>query len=230
MAYEKIFTYLSALEKNNHQEWFHQTKEQRTAAVQEFQLLIDDLSVALHEKDPAIPIFPAKNLTFKLNRDTRFSHDKTPYNPIFRAHIGPNGKLPIPVGYYLFLKPNNHSFLGGGLFADMFSEATEMIRQAIIEHEAAFLAIVQDPIFKKHFTVLGKQLKRMPRGYENYADSPIADYLKYKSMYLEYPLTDQEILNATDFVAETVEKFLLMKEFNHFLNQALKDFTFPERN
>lgn len=47
-----------------------------------------------------------KELTFKLVRDTRFSHDKSPYNPSFRAHISSMGKLPIPVGYYIMIKPN----------------------------------------------------------------------------------------------------------------------------
>lgn len=76
---------------------------------------------------------------------------------------------------------------------------------------------------------MGKQLKRMPRGYEDYVNSPIAEYLKFKNMYLELHISDQEILTSDDFVQETVEKFLLMKEFNHFLNAALKDFQFPER-
>lgn len=76
---------------------------------------------------------------------------------------------------------------------------------------------------------MGKQLKRMPRGYESYADSPIAEYLKFKNMYLELHISDQEILTSDDFVQETVEKFLLMKEFNHLLNAALKNFHFPER-
>ncbi|MDU5333298.1 DUF2461 domain-containing protein [Enterococcus sp.] len=229
MAYNQIFEYLLALEKNNNQEWFHQTKEERMAVVQEFNQLVDDFSHALHEKDQDSPILPAKNLTFKLNRDTRFSHDKSPYNPVFRAHIGPKGKLPIPTGYFIFLKPNDQSFLGGGLFADMFSDATDLIRQALIKHESEFLAIIQKPAFKKHFSVLGTQLKRMPRGYEQYADSPIADYLKFKSMYLEYSLTDQEILESDDFVAQAVNKFILMKDFNQFLNTALKEFKFPER-
>lgn len=133
------------------------------------------------------------------------------------------------VGTFFFLKPNNQSFLGGGLFADMFSDATELIRQALIEHETKFFSIIEKPEFKKYYCVKGTQLKRMPRGYENYADSPIAEYLKYKSMYLELSLEDQEIFTSNDFVTEAVDKFLLMKEFNHFLNESLKDFRFPER-
>ncbi len=112
-------------------------------------------SLALHEKTLKSNSFQQK-IKFQAQSRYTASHDKTPYNPVFRAHIGPKGKLPIPVGYYIFLKPNNQSFLGGGLFADMFSEATEMIRQAIIEHEAEFLTIIQNPVFTEHFTVLGK--------------------------------------------------------------------------
>lgn len=229
MTYKKIFNYLSELEKNNNREWFHETKQARMEATEAFNQLIDSLSQSLHEKDPDSPLIPAKNLTFKLNRDTRFSHDKSPYNPVFRAHIGPNGKLPIPCGYFIFLKPNNQSFLGGGLFADMFFDATECIRQALIEHEAQFFSIIEKPAFKKYYQVKGNQLKRIPRGYEDYADTPIGDYLKYKSMYLELLISDEEILSADDFVMESTEKFLLMKEFNQFLNTALRDFRFPER-
>lgn len=69
----------------------------------------------------------------------------------------------------------------------------------------------------------------MPRGYEGYVDSPIAEYLKYKSMYLEFPVTDQEILTSDDFVSDAVEIFILMKEFNQSLNKALRDFKLPER-
>lgn len=70
-----------------------------------------------------------KELTFKLARDTCFSHDKSPYNPVFRAHIGAMGKLPVPVGYYLMIKPGDASFLGGGFFTDMLKDATAKMVQ-----------------------------------------------------------------------------------------------------
>lgn len=48
-------------------------------------------------------------------------------------------------------------------------------------------------------------------------------------MYLEFPVTDQEILTSENFVSDAVEIFILMKEFNQFLNKALRDFKLPER-
>ena len=93
-------------------------------------------------------------------RDTRFSHDKSPYNPAFRAHIAPMGKLPVPVGYYLMLKPGGQSFLGGGLFADMFKDATRMVRDYIAEHGGEWEAVVTAPSFRECFTVKGTWVSR----------------------------------------------------------------------
>ena len=168
-----------------------------------------------------------KTLTFKLVRDTRFSHDKSPYNPAFRAHISSAGKLPVPVGYYLMIKPGDQSFLGGGLFADMFKDATTMIRDYIVQHGEEWEQIIHEPAFKKYFTVRGTALKNVPAGYEK--DHPQAEYLKFKSWYLEYPLKDKELKDAEGFVAKAAELFRIMKPFNDYLNKALAGFQMPAR-
>ena len=168
-----------------------------------------------------------KDLTFKMVRDTRFSHDKSPYNPAFRAHISSQGKLPVPVGYYLMIKPGNQSFLGGGLFADMFKDATAMVRDYIAGNGEEWERIIHDPEFEKYFTVQGTALKNVPAGYEK--GHPQAEYLKYKSWYLEYPLKDGELKDAEAFVAKAAELFRVMKPFNDYLNKALAGFRMPER-
>ena len=114
-----ILDYLSALSANNNREWYHAHKAEYKAANAEFEALIQALIFSIGEFDPSVLHNAPQTLTFKLNRDTRFSHDKSPYNPAFRAHISSMGKLPVPVGYYLMIKPGEQSFLGGGLFADM---------------------------------------------------------------------------------------------------------------
>ena len=178
----------------------------------------------------ALPIFlqnVPRDLTFKLVRDTRFSHDKSPYNPAFRAHIGAMGKLPVPVGYYLMIKPGNESFLGGGLFADMFKEATVMVRDYIVKHPDEWEQIIHADTFTKYFTVQGTALKKVPAGYDK--DHPQAEYLKYKSWYLEYPVKDQDLSDIGTFLPKMVEIFEAMKPFNDYLNRALADFRMPTR-
>ena len=124
MRMEEMLSFLRELEEHNDRDWFHAHEEEYRRATVAFEQLVGELNLALHRGDPEIPLAAPKTLTFKLMRDTRFSRDKSPYNPSFRAHIGPKGKLPVPVGYYLFLRPGGRSFLGGGLFADMFRDVT----------------------------------------------------------------------------------------------------------
>ncbi len=220
-----VLEYLSLLEQNNNQEWFHGHKEMYRAAKDAFENLVGELCVQLQRVDPAIPPLDPAKLTFKVQRDTRFSRDKSPYNPCFRAHIAPCGKLPIPVGYFLFLQPGGRSFLGGGLFADMFKDATTRIRDAIAAQGNAFQQIVTDPAFAA-FTLGGTALKQAPRGYD--PAHPQIAYIKQKSWYIEQFIPDEQVL-GDDFIAYAVENFQKMQPFNAFLNRALEGFQMPAR-
>ncbi|MBO5055634.1 MAG: DUF2461 domain-containing protein [Lachnospiraceae bacterium] len=225
---KNILSYLSQLEQNNNREWYHSHKKEYQTAMQDFENIIQGLIMEIGKTDSSILHNNPKDLTFKLVRDTRFFHDKSPYNPVFRCHIAPAGKLPVPVGYFLFIAPGNRSFLGGGLFADMFKDATGLVRKYINSHREEFLNIVEQSDFKKHFEVKGTSLKKVPKEYE--ANSPVSEYIKYKSWYLEFPLLDEHLLaDESDFVSYAAEIFLLMKPFNDFLNRALEGFVLPER-
>ena len=67
----------------------------------------------------------------------------------------------------------------------------------------------------------------IPAGYEK--EHPQADYLKFKSWYLEYPLKDEEVRDAETFLVKAAELFQIMKPFNDYLNKALVDFRMPVR-
>ena len=212
---------------NNNREWYHANKDDYKKANAEFEKLLQALILEIGEFDSSILHNNPKDLTFKIVRDTRFSHDKSPYNPAFRAHISSKGKLPVPVGYYLMIKPGNQSFLGGGLFADMFKDATRMVRDYISQNGGEWEQIIHEPDFEKYFTVQGTALKNVPAGYER--EHPQARYLKFKSWYLEYPLSDDEVKDAEILLKRAVELFRIMKPFNDYLNRALTDFQMPTR-
>lgn len=235
LAYQKgtdmntriILDYLKNLSENNNREWYHAHKAEYKEANARFEALVQELILQIGKFDSSILPREAKELTFKLVRDTRFSNDKSPYNPAFRAHIGPRGKLPVPVGYYLVIKPGGQSFLGGGLFADMFKEATSMVRDYIASNGGEWEKILHDPNFQKAFTLRGTALKNVPAGYDR--EHPQAEYLKYKSWYLEYPLGDDMVADEERFLEEAVRLFRLMKPFHDFLNRALEGFQMPAR-
>ncbi len=227
MNTQLIMDYLSELSRNNNREWYHANKNDYKKATIEFEQLIQALIQEIGKFDSSILHNNPKDLTFKIVRDTRFSRDKSPYSPAFRAHISSKGKLPVPVGYYLMVKPGNQSFLGGGLFADMFKDATTMIREYIVQNGGEWERIIHEPEFERYFTVQGTVLKNVPAGYEK--EHPQAEYLKYKSWYLEYPLKDEEFDDPETFPVKAAEIFRIMKPFNDYLNKALADFQMPAR-
>lgn len=227
MDTQTIMDYLTALAANNDREWYHAHKADYKAANALFEQLVQELIYGIGTFDNSVLHNVPKELTFKLVRDTRFSHDKSPYNPSFRAHISSQGKLPIPVGYYIMLKPNGGTFLGGGLFADMFANATAMVRDYISAHPDEWNDIITDAAFNKYFTVKGTALKNVSAGYDK--NNPQAEYLKFKSWYVEYFIPDEDACDGEKPIQTSLEVFKAMKPFNDYLNKALKDFKMPAR-
>lgn len=221
-----ILSYLSDLEQHNEREWYHAHKTQYQEANTAFIDLLSQLIWEIGKADSSIIHNNPQDLTFKLVRDTRFSHDKSPYNPAFRAHISAEGKLPIPVGYYIKIQPGNRSFLGGGLFADMFKDATNIVRDYIASHGAEWQMIINEEYFSETFSVKGECLKNVPRDYD--PSHPQAEFLKNKSWYLEYPVSDDQ-LQKDSFINFAADIFIHMRPFNTFLNKALAGFTIPMR-
>lgn len=226
MKQDPILEFLAGLQANNSLDWMHAHKAQQQAAAADFEALVQALMGELALEDPAVAGLRPRDLVFRLNRDTRFSADKSPYKAAFRAHLGPAGRLPIPVGYYLHLEPGN-SFLGGGLYAAQFPGATARIRQAIAESGQEFLQLVQEPFFAAHFELVGEKLKKVPQGFD--PALPQSDYLKYKSWALEYHLPDESLLDRPAFVRQAAEVFLRMRPFNQYLNRALQGYQLPAR-
>jgi uncharacterized protein (TIGR02453 family) len=223
---KRTLKFLGDLEKRNDRDWFYENKNRYLEANAIFERLIEELIGAIGVFDDSVLRFSPKQLIFRLQRDIRFSRDKSPYNPSFRACLSSGGKALIPVGYYLYIAPNNRSFLGGGLYANAFKEATEAIRNHISNFGEAFEVIINEKAFKATFAVQGEKLKNPPRGFDK--DNPQIEHIKHKSWYLQYSVSDAA-LTADNFVDEAARIFKLMKPFNDYLNAALKDIKIPVR-
>lgn len=102
-----------------------------------------------------------------------------------------------------------------------------MIRDHIARHGEEWEEVIHEPEFEKYFTVQGTALKNVPAGYDK--AHPQAEYLKFKSWYLEYPLKDEEVKDVEAFLERSVALFRIMKPFNDYLNKALADFQMPTR-
>lgn len=86
-----ILDYLKNLSENNNREWYHAHKAEYKEANARFEALVQELILQIGKFDSSILPREAKELTFKLVRDTRFSNDKSPI-------IRPSGRISAPGG------------------------------------------------------------------------------------------------------------------------------------
>ncbi len=114
-------SFLKELKKNNNKPWFDNHREKYLSAKTDFENFVENLLNSISAFDDDIKELPAKNCTFRINRDIRFSKDKTPYKTNMGASINRGGKKSIFAGYYFHLEPGGKSFAGGGLWMPVSS-------------------------------------------------------------------------------------------------------------
>ena len=211
--------FLKKLKKNNNKAWFEANRNVYTEAKQELENFLEGLISVYGKTDDSIASLTPKECMFRINRDVRFSKDKSPYKLNFGASINSGGKKSSLAGYYLHIEPGK-SFVGGGLWMPEPAELSK-IRQEIDYNLKEFTSLLKSPSFKKQFGTLytGEDISlvRVPKGYE--ADNPAATYLKLKSFIATRSLTDEEITSAS-LQKICTSAFTALKPLLEFINRA----------
>ena len=162
-----------------------------------------------------------KNCTFRINRDIRFSKDKSPYKTNIGIWMTTNKTRKNSPGYYIHFEKGN-SFIGGGIWCPD-TEELKKIRKEIAFFYEDLEAIVNNTTFKKEFDKInleeGQVLKTAPKGYE--PNHPAIEFLKLKSFTISQKIDDKLFLEE-DFGKKIAEKLALMKPFNDFLARAIE--------
>jgi len=214
--------FLKDLKKNNNKPWFEKNRSVYETAKADFAGFIQKVIDQHGKKDPSIQNIVAKDCLFRINRDVRFSKDKSPYKSNFGASINKGGKkAEHSAGYYFHLEPGN-SFTGGGIWMPV-PEELKKVRQEIDYNFGDFKKIIGSKKFKSVYGDLSKSdeytLTRVPKGYE--ADNPAADYLKLKSFVAMVPITDADLASKA-LVKKTVAAFEALQPVIAFINEALR--------
>jgi uncharacterized protein (TIGR02453 family) len=214
--------FLKDLKKNNNKAWFDANRKQYESAKNDFALFVQELIEAHGKKDKSIAHLTAKDCMFRINRDVRFSKDKSPYKTNMGAFINPGGKKAITAGYYIHFEPGG-SFAGGGLYMPMPPELSK-VRQEIDYNLSDFNKIICSKKFKTVYKDLDKSaeymLSRVPKGYE--PNNPAADYLKLKSFVAVISLKNADI-TTPGFKKQILTAFETLQPLNEFLNKAVND-------
>jgi uncharacterized protein (TIGR02453 family) len=223
MIEPQTLRFLSQLKENNNKPWFDAHRAQYEAAKIDFSNFIQFVIEAVQKWDTTITGLTSKDCLFRINRDVRFSKDKTPYKAHFGASIKRGSKKSPFAGYYFHLEPGGKSFIGGGMWMPE-APALKNMRQEIDYNWEQFKSIITTKDFKKVYTDLYKgndqRLSSMPKGYEK--DNPAIDYLKLKSFFGETRVADEELTKAT-LHKKTVSAFQTLYPFICFINRTVAE-------
>ncbi|HEY8401893.1 MAG TPA: DUF2461 domain-containing protein [Cytophagaceae bacterium] len=213
-----LFKFLKGLKKNNNKEWFEKHREEYNGLRKEFTALVNEIIQELAKADPEIANLEAKDCIFRINRDIRFSKDKTPYKTNFGASIAPGGKKGVLPGYYLHLEPGA-SFLAGGKYMPDAQELKK-IRQEIDYNGEQLEKILKGKNFKKYFGEMYQEdkLTNPPKEYNK--THPQIELLKLKSFIVVHDMGD-EVVASKDFKKYYKKIYAEMLPLNHFLREAL---------
>ena len=221
MITDTTLAFLRELKSNNERVWFTEHKSEYQQAYSEMLDTVLQLLVAISgfDRDIALSGLEPKNCMMRINRDIRFSKDKSPYKTNFFAFISKGGRKGPFGGYYVHIEPGA-TFAGGGIY---MPEPTvlEQLRREIDDHFAEWQSISAQKEFSSQFPegiLPSGKLVRPPKGYES--SNPAIEYLKFKGYYTQRFFADHEVTEP-GFVAELAKTFRAVNPLVQFLNRAL---------
>jgi len=222
MLQTSTINFLKELKKNNNKPWFDLNRKKYESAKADFAAFIQKVIDGHGKKDPGISSLLAKDCMFRINRDTRFAKDKSPYKTNFGASINKGGKKAWnTAGYYFHLEPGS-CFTGGGIYMPE-PEVLKKIRQEIDYNLPAFKKILSSKKFSTVYKGLDQSpeylLSRVPKGFE--ADNPAAEFLKLKSYIAMVPLSNTD-LSSKELVKKTIASFEALQPLIEFINGGVE--------
>lgn len=216
----EAFKFFRDLARHNERAWFHANKARYEAAVRDpFLHLIADLAEPLAKISPHFRADPKPvgGSLFRIQRDTRFANDKTPYKTWAGArffHVrGKQVEAPL---FYLQIAPGD-CFVAAGLWRPQ-PEIQRRLRGFLADNPAAWKRAVHSPAFKRRFAFGGESLLRPPRGFD--ADHELIDDLKRKDFVVTRAL-DEAVVTGPKLRTVVADEFGRMAPMLDYLCAAL---------
>ncbi|MFL1895384.1 DUF2461 domain-containing protein [Aquimarina sp. 2-A2] len=209
---ESIFSFLKDLKKNNDRDWMSENKTRYKDGETHLKRFYETIKEKLNEKDEI-----EKVKIFRINRDIRFSKDKTPYN-IHRSASFSRAGLQRRGGYYLRIEAGNSRVAGG--FFNPNPQDLLRIRKEFALDDSEIREILEQKDFKKAFGGFStlNQVKTAPKGFSK--DHPAIDLIRNKSFVFSHAFTDEEVL-APDFADNIIYHYELLRPFFDYMSDVL---------
>ncbi len=184
MHTRELISFLAELAENNNRAWFVMNKPRYDILRAEFLVLVTKLIAEIAKFDPEVADCNPKKALFRINRDMRFSRDKSPYKTTFSASITASGlKKPSQGGgpaYYFHVDADGKLLIAGGEYMPP-ADRLLVIRRHIANDATGFGKLLKNKKLKETFGDLQDEgkLVRPPKGFD--PDTPHIEYIKLKS-------------------------------------------------
>jgi len=220
MLTKEAVQFFTDLVANNNTEWMHANKKRYENFKKEYHNYIASILAEMKPLDTTLEPLEIKNCTFRINRDIRFSKDKSPYKTNIGAWLSQNKNSKNGPGYYIHFEKGN-SFIAGGCWCPEPQELKQ-IRKEIAFFYEDLEAVVLDKKFKSEFGTLNRDenntLKKAPKDFD--ANHPAIDFLKLKSFTASEKI-DGKLFLDPNFSKIIAQKLIVLKPMNDFLRRAL---------
>jgi uncharacterized protein (TIGR02453 family) len=210
---EKMSAFFKKLAANQDRDWFLAHKARYETEVRDpLRDLLADLNEELAKRGVPLACDPVKAI-FRINRDFRFSKDKSPYKNNIAACLYHDGVKDSDGLLYLHFSPEEMLVAAG--FYGMEPAALTKLRQRIASKQTDWLEVEQ-ALSKAGFELSDEQiLKRLPKGFDAEKVEPVERALRLKSHTIRQPLTAKEIgkRNLVSRLGDFAETALPLLEF-----------------
>ncbi len=207
------------LAKNNNKEWFDANRKRYESSVKKpFEAFVAELIKRVAKLDAAVKIGP-KDAIFRINKDIRFSKDKTPYKLSATALVSPGGKKDHgDPGIYFELGPEHIQVYGGSYSPE--KDQLHQIRSKIAAETKTFKKLYQAKAFVDHFgKVEGEKNKVLPPGFKDpVKEEPL---IANKQFYYHATLPAKKITDP-GLMDLLLEHYKAMRPMNTFLKTTAR--------
>jgi uncharacterized protein (TIGR02453 family) len=217
---QSTLDFLSDLKENNNKEWFHANRKSYDDEKARFEKFVENVLNGIAQFQENLHNTKPKDCIFRINKDIRFSKDKSPYKLNLAAAFGPGGRTSGRIDFYVHIQPNGESFIGGGIWQPTPAQLAKF-RQEIDYNPDELKNIIYEKTFREYYKeIWGERVKGSPKGYTT--DHPEIELLRYKQLFFMHRYTDKEVIGA-NFAAEIINACKLLKPYLDYCNYLFFD-------
>jgi len=216
---EEFLKFFRGLEKHNNKKWFDENRASYESNIKKpFAKFVEEIIARIRAEDPSVAI-SAKDAIFRLNRDIRFSKDKSPYKTHMAANISAGGRKNLGEPGFYFQFGGKTLMIGGGAYM-LETENVYKIRKAIANNLEKFEALLKEKDFKKKYgTLQGEQNKVLSPEFKELATKQ--PLLASKQFYYMAEL-DADALLKKNLPEVMMQYYLAGRQINDFLRRAMR--------